>query len=79
MGKNNLVMNFSHNFAPMTSKRYTDFSDFLRARFPGKVQKISINAGFTCPNRDGPEDFHQRGVYVPQPRRGEGLRRMHIL
>ena len=21
--------------------------------FPGKVQKISLNAGFTCPNRDG--------------------------
>lgn len=41
----------------MTSKRYTDFSDFLRARFPGKVQKISINAGFTCPNRDGAKGF----------------------
>ena len=32
---------------------YTDFSTFLRAYFPGKVQKISLNAGFTCPNRDG--------------------------
>ncbi len=36
-----------------TSYLYTDFGDFLRDRFPFKVQKISLNAGFTCPNRDG--------------------------
>ena len=29
------------------------FGDFLQTIFPFKVQKISINAGFTCPNRDG--------------------------
>ena len=34
-------------------KPYNDFGDFLRKVFPCKVQKISINAGFTCPNRDG--------------------------
>ncbi|WP_455673859.1 TIGR01212 family radical SAM protein [Phocaeicola sp.] len=32
---------------------YNDLSGFLTCRFPYKVQKISINAGFTCPNRDG--------------------------
>ena len=32
---------------------YNDFPTFLRKYFPFKVQKISINAGFTCPNRDG--------------------------
>jgi len=32
---------------------YNDFSTFLRKYFDGKVQKISLNAGFTCPNRDG--------------------------
>lgn len=32
---------------------YNDLSDFLAMHFPCKVQKISINAGFTCPNRDG--------------------------
>ncbi len=33
---------------------YLDFPTFLRRYFPSyKVQKISINAGFTCPNRDG--------------------------
>lgn len=34
-------------------KPYHDFSEFLSQKFPYKVQKISINAGFTCPNRDG--------------------------
>ncbi|WP_321438009.1 TIGR01212 family radical SAM protein [uncultured Bacteroides sp.] len=32
---------------------YNDFSSFLRKYFDCKVQKISLNAGFTCPNRDG--------------------------
>jgi len=32
---------------------YNDFSTFLRKYFDCKVQKISLNAGFTCPNRDG--------------------------
>ncbi|MDR3269406.1 MAG: TIGR01212 family radical SAM protein [Tannerella sp.] len=32
---------------------YYSFGDFLKKRFPFKVQKISVNAGFTCPNRDG--------------------------
>ena len=32
---------------------YRDFGNWLREQFPFKVQKISINAGFTCPNRDG--------------------------
>jgi radical SAM protein (TIGR01212 family) len=30
-----------------------NFAGFLQTVFPFKVQKISINAGFTCPNRDG--------------------------
>lgn len=34
-------------------KTYRDFSDFLKEHFDGKVQKITVNAGFTCPNRDG--------------------------
>lgn len=33
--------------------RYNDFSAWLSILFPYKVQKISLNAGFTCPNRDG--------------------------
>lgn len=34
-------------------KRYNDFSGYFRRKFDGRVQKISIDAGFTCPNRDG--------------------------
>ena len=37
----------------MDDKPYADFGVFLKKYFRGKVQKISINAGFTCPNRDG--------------------------
>ncbi|HIZ25916.1 MAG TPA: TIGR01212 family radical SAM protein [Candidatus Barnesiella merdipullorum] len=37
----------------MEQKRYRDFADFLSEHFDGKVQKISLHAGFTCPNRDG--------------------------
>jgi radical SAM protein (TIGR01212 family) len=36
-----------------TRRRYNGFGDFLKKVFPFKVQKISVNAGFTCPNRDG--------------------------
>lgn len=36
-----------------TRTLYNDFPTFLKRFFPGKVQKISLNAGFTCPNRDG--------------------------
>lgn len=34
-------------------KRYHAFVDWLRARYGGRLQKIVIDAGFTCPNRDG--------------------------
>ena len=36
-----------------SDKRYNDFSGYFRGKFNGRVQKISIDAGFTCPNRDG--------------------------
>lgn len=32
---------------------YNDYGEFLKRIAGGKVQKISLNAGFTCPNRDG--------------------------
>ena len=37
----------------MTSKRYYIISDELKATFGCRVQRISLDAGFTCPNRDG--------------------------
>lgn len=30
-----------------------NYADFLSLRVSGKVQKIAVNAGLTCPNRDG--------------------------
>ena len=32
---------------------YNDFGTWIRKQFPFRVQKISIDAGFSCPNRDG--------------------------
>lgn len=37
----------------MKALPYNDFGAWLRSHFPYKVQKISVDAGFTCPNRDG--------------------------
>jgi radical SAM protein (TIGR01212 family) len=34
-------------------KRYNSLNHFLRQKFGEKVFKISLDAGFTCPNRDG--------------------------
>jgi len=33
--------------------RYRDFGSWIRERFPFRVQKLSVDAGFSCPNRDG--------------------------
>lgn len=35
------------------SGRYNDFSTHFRRQFAGRVQKISVDGGFSCPNRDG--------------------------
>ncbi len=32
---------------------YRDYSHWIREQFPYRVQKISVDAGFSCPNRDG--------------------------
>jgi radical SAM protein (TIGR01212 family) len=37
----------------MTDKRYNAFSDELKRFFGCRVHRISVDAGFTCPNRDG--------------------------
>jgi radical SAM protein (TIGR01212 family) len=34
-------------------RRYRAFSRFLRQRFGGKIYRVTIDAGFTCPNVDG--------------------------
>ena len=37
----------------MSNSKYIDFGTWLTGQLGFKAQKISINAGFTCPNRDG--------------------------
>jgi hypothetical protein len=34
-------------------RRFNAFPDYFRKIFGARIQKVSIDAGFTCPNRDG--------------------------
>jgi len=36
-----------------TERRFNAYSDYFRKHYGERVQKITIDAGFTCPNRDG--------------------------
>ncbi len=42
---------------PITGKRYLDYSSFIKSTFGERVQKISLDIGFSCPNRDGSKGF----------------------
>lgn len=47
-------MEWRHKLAdPDQMKRYSDYNTYLRGLFGERVQKISVDAGLTCPNRDG--------------------------
>ena len=35
------------------NRRFNSYSNYSTKQFGGRVQKISIDAGFSCPNRDG--------------------------
>lgn len=37
----------------MTESRYNKFSDYLKKRYGTRVHRVSVNAGFSCPNIDG--------------------------
>ena len=39
--------------SPFGERRYNAWNEHVKARYGGRVQKVSITAGFTCPNRDG--------------------------
>jgi uncharacterized protein len=34
-------------------RRFNSYAEYFKREFGGRVQKLAINAGFTCPNRDG--------------------------
>jgi len=40
-----------------SGKRYYDFKTYLINRFGEKVYKVTIDAGFLCPNRDGTKGY----------------------
>lgn len=55
-----------------TQKRYYDFKSYLRNTFDTRVAKLGIDAGFSCPNRDGSRG---EGGCIYCDGRGSALRR----
>ncbi|NCC73932.1 MAG: TIGR01212 family radical SAM protein [Sphingobacteriia bacterium] len=43
----------SNNFLWGHNRRFNSYAEYFRREFGGRVQKVSVDAGFTCPNRDG--------------------------
>jgi len=37
----------------LDNRRFNSYSSYMKKEFGSRVQKISIDAGFSCPNRDG--------------------------
>lgn len=35
------------------NRRFNSYTNYIKRKFGGRVQKLTIDAGFTCPNRDG--------------------------
>ena len=77
-----LIRNWKKLLASNMMIRYRDFSGFLYEKFGQRVHKIALDAGFTCPNRDGTIStkgcifcdklgsgtgaFSQRGISIPK-------------
>lgn len=41
------------NYAWGHNRRFNTYAEYFKKHFGHRVQKLTINAGFTCPNRDG--------------------------
>ena len=41
----------------LDNKRYHTLNYFFKNKFNSKVYKVSLNAGFTCPNIDGTKGY----------------------
>lgn len=46
-------MTFKQNYIWGHERPFNDFSSHFKTIFSERVQKIAVDAGFTCPNRDG--------------------------
>ena len=49
-----MINNFKYSF---NEKRYHTFNYYLKNKYQCKVAKVILDAGFTCPNRDGFKGF----------------------
>lgn len=56
-GKKFLVTTAPPPYPWQSSRPYNAGSDYIRRTFGQRVQKVSIDAGFTCPNRDGTKGY----------------------
>jgi radical SAM protein (TIGR01212 family) len=45
--------NISFKYPWGHTRRFNAYSNYFRKYYGGRIQKVSIDAGFTCPNRDG--------------------------
>ncbi len=47
------VLTNPETVCPFGARRYNAWNEHVKARYGGRVQKVSVIAGFSCPNRDG--------------------------
>lgn len=50
-------LNDSNIFPWGTNRRYNVYVDYAKRIFGSRVQKVTVDAGFTCPNRDGSKGY----------------------
>jgi len=43
----------SDNYPWEHHRRFNSYTEYIRKTFNGRIQKVVVDAGFTCPNRDG--------------------------
>ena len=48
-----LINSFKREYSWGHDRRFNAYSNYFRTIYGARVQKVSIDAGFTCPNRDG--------------------------
>jgi len=41
------------NFLWGHNRRFNSYSEYFRLKFGSRIQKVAVDAGFSCPNRDG--------------------------
>ena len=47
------MSSLSESMACFNGRRYHVYNDWVKNEYGGRLQKVSVDAGFTCPNRDG--------------------------